>query len=59
MIDVHFEAWQPGARQAAFRYTLESDHDVPLTMLIAGLHFDPQGGKGTLTLNHAEEQSRP
>jgi hypothetical protein len=54
VIDVHFEAWQPGARQAAFRYTLESDHDVPLTMLIAGLHFDPQGGKGTLTLTHAE-----
>ena len=54
VIDVHFEAWQPGARQVAFRYTLESDHDVPLTMLIAGVNFDPQGGKGTLTLTHGE-----
>ncbi len=57
VFDVHFEAWQPAARQAAFRYTLESDHDVPLTMLIAGLNFDPQGGKGTLTLAHAEGKS--
>ncbi len=54
VIDVAFEAWQPGARQVSFRYTLESAHDVPLTMLIAGFNFDPQGGKGTLTLTHAE-----
>ena len=53
-IDVHFEAWQPGARQVAFRYDLESARDAPLTLLIAGLHFDDQGGKGTLTLTHPE-----
>ena len=42
MIDVHFEAWQPGARQVAFRYDLESAKDVPLTMLIAGVNFEPR-----------------
>ncbi len=54
VIDVHFEAWQPGARQAAFRYNLESAKDVPLTMLMAGLHFDPDNSKGRLTLTHAD-----
>ena len=54
VIDVHFEAWQPGARQVAFRYSLESAKDVPLTMLMAGLHFDPENSKGTLTLTHAD-----
>jgi hypothetical protein len=55
-IDVHFEAWQPGARQVAFRYDLESAKDVPLTLLIAGVHFESEGSKGTLTLTHAEGQ---
>ena len=54
VIDVHFEAWQPAARQVAFRYDLESAQDVPLTMLIAGVNFEPQGSQGTLTLTHAE-----
>ena len=54
MIDVHFEAWQPAARQVAFRYDLESAQDVPLTLLIAGVNFEPQGSQGTLTLTHAE-----
>ncbi len=53
-IDVHFEASQPTARQVAFRYNLEATQDVPLTMLIAGVAFDPQGAKGTLTLTHAD-----
>jgi hypothetical protein len=53
-IDVRFEAWQPAAREVAFRYDLESDRDVPLTLLMAAVNFDPQGGKGTLTLTHAE-----
>jgi hypothetical protein len=54
VIDVRFEAWQPAARQVAFRYDLESDRDVPLTLLIAGVNFEPNGSQGTLTLRHAE-----
>ena len=46
VIDVHFEAWQPAARQVAFRYDLESAQDVPLTMLIAGINFDAAGQPG-------------
>jgi len=54
VIDVHFEAWQPSARKVAFRYDLESAKDVPLTLLIASVNFEPQGSKGMLTLTHAE-----
>jgi hypothetical protein len=54
VIDVHFEAWQPDARKVAFRYDLESARDVPLTLLIAGINFEPHGSQGTLTLTHAE-----
>jgi hypothetical protein len=54
VIDVRFEAWQPSARQVAFRYDLESARDVPLTMLMAALNFEAQGGQGSLTLTHAE-----
>src|SRR5436305_3457819 len=54
VIDVGFEAWQPAARQVAFRYDLESARDVPLTMLIAAVNFEAQGSQGTLTLAHAE-----
>jgi hypothetical protein len=54
VIDVHFEAWQPAARQVAFRYELESAQDVPLTMLVAGVNFEPKSSQGTLTLTHAE-----
>jgi hypothetical protein len=52
VIDVRFEAWQPAARQVAFRYDLESARDVPLTLLIAGVHFEPDVSRGTLTLTH-------
>jgi hypothetical protein len=54
VIDVHFEAWQPAARQVAFRCELASARDVPLTLLIAGVNFEPQGSQGTLTLTHPE-----
>ena len=54
VIDVHFEAWQPSARQVAFRYDLEAARDVPLTMLMAGVNFEAHGSQGTLTLTHAE-----
>src|SRR5581483_11099458 len=54
VIDVHFEAWQPAARQVAFRYDLESARDVPLTLLIAGINFEPIASQGTLTLSHAD-----
>ena len=54
VIDVHFEAWQPAARQVAFRYDLESARDVPLTLLMAAVNFEAQGSEGTLTLTHAE-----
>ena len=57
VIDVHFEAWQPAPRQVAFRYDLESARDVPLTMLIAGINFEPQDRQGTLTLTHPEGKS--
>ena len=57
VIDVHFEAWQPTARQVAFRYDLESARDVPLTMLIASVNFEPQGSQGTLTLTHADDKT--
>ncbi|HTU93770.1 MAG TPA: hypothetical protein VMF69_27065, partial [Gemmataceae bacterium] len=55
-IDIQFEAWQPAARQVAFRYDLEASRDVPLTMLIAGVNFEPDGSQGTLTLTHANRQ---
>ncbi len=54
VIDVQFQAWQPGKRQVVFRYDLESAKDVPLTQLIASLNFEPQGSQGTLTLTHVE-----
>jgi hypothetical protein len=53
VIDVRFEAWQPAARQVAFRYDLEAARDVPLTLLIAGFNFEPNA-RGALTLTHAE-----
>lgn len=52
-IDVHFQAWQPDARQVAFRYDLKATRDVPLTMLMAGINFEPLGSQGTLTLTHS------
>jgi hypothetical protein len=54
VIDVGFEAWQPAAKQVAFRYDLAADRDVPLTMLMAAVNFEAQGGQGTLTLTHAD-----
>ncbi len=53
-IDVHFEAWQPAARQVAFRYNLNAARDVHLTLLMAGVNFERQGSQGTLTLTHAD-----
>jgi hypothetical protein len=52
VIDVHFEAWQPAARQVAFRYDLDAAKDVPLTLLMAGVNFEPHSSQGTLTLAH-------
>ena len=54
VIDVHFEARQPSPRQLVFRYDLESARDVPLTMLIASVNFEPIASKGTLTLTHVD-----
>jgi hypothetical protein len=54
VIDVQFQAWQPSARQIAFRYDLESARDVPLTMLMAAVNFEAHGSQGTLTLTHAD-----
>ncbi len=61
VIDVRFEAWQPGPRQVAFRYDLSADRDVPLTMLMAAVNFEPEGSQGTLTLTGADgkEGKRP
>ncbi|HEY7315272.1 MAG TPA: hypothetical protein VH643_38430 [Gemmataceae bacterium] len=56
MIDVRFEAWQPGVRQVAFRYDLDTARDVPLTLLMAGINFESRTSKGTLTLNHADNK---
>jgi hypothetical protein len=56
VIDVRFEAWQPAARQVAFRYDLGAARDVPLTLLMAGVTFEPQGSQGTLTLTHADDK---
>jgi hypothetical protein len=54
VIDVRFEAWQPGPRQVAFRYDLDADRDVPLTMLMAGISFEPKGGQGKLILTDTD-----
>jgi hypothetical protein len=54
VIDVQFEASQPGARKIAFRYDLEAGQEVPLTMLIAGVIFETEGSRGKLTFSHAE-----
>jgi hypothetical protein len=59
VIDVRFEAWQPAAKQVAFRYYLEADRDVPLTMLMAAVNFEAQGSRGTLTLTHPESKDKP
>jgi hypothetical protein len=56
VINVHFEAWQPAARQVAFRYDLDAAGDVPLTLLMASVNFEPHGSQGTLTLNHADNK---
>ncbi len=53
-IDVGFEAWQPAARQIAFRYELKAEKDVPLTQLIAAFGFEAGGGQGNVTLHHPE-----
>ena len=45
-IDVKFEAWQPAARQVAFRYDLEAQRDVPLTLLMAAVNLEPAGSRG-------------
>jgi hypothetical protein len=59
VIDVQFQAWQPGARQVAFRYDLASDRNVPLTLLMSSINFDAKSSKGTLTLTHAgDKQTR-
>jgi len=54
VIDVRFEAWQPAARQVAFRYELDAARDVPLTMLIASVNFEATGSQGKLTLSHTD-----
>lgn len=50
-INVQFQAWQPAARQIAFRYDLESAQDVPLTQLVTTIGFESHS-KGTVTLTH-------
>jgi hypothetical protein len=54
IIDVGFGAWQQAARQITFSYDLEAARDVPLTMLIASVNFEPRGSKGHVTLTHAD-----
>jgi hypothetical protein len=56
VIDVHFEAWQPAARQVAFRYDLDAARDVPLTLFMASINTESQGSQGTLTLSHADDK---
>jgi hypothetical protein len=56
VIDVRFEAWQPAARQVAFRYNLESDRDVPPTMLMISVGFEADASRGKLTLSHGESK---
>jgi hypothetical protein len=53
-IDIRFEAWQPASRQIAFRYNLDADRDVPLTLLMASVNFEPHGSQGQLALAHAD-----
>jgi hypothetical protein len=55
VIDVGFEASRPSARKVVFRYDMESTKDVPLTMLMAGVSFEPDA-KGKLTLTGAENK---
>ncbi len=54
VIRMKFEASRPAARKIAFRYDLSAARDVPLTMLMAGFNFEPQGSDGTLTMTHAD-----
>jgi hypothetical protein len=51
-IDVRFEAWQPDSRKVAFHYDLEAARNVPLTMLMIGINFEPHRSQGKLTLTH-------
>ena len=54
VIDVRFEASRPSVRQVILRYELDADKEVPLTMLIAGVDFEPEAAKGNLTLTDGD-----
>jgi hypothetical protein len=56
VIDLRYEVSQPGAKQLALRYDLESARDVPITLLTTAISFDPSVGPGPLTLTHAENK---
>jgi hypothetical protein len=56
VINLRCEVWQPGTKQLALQYDLESDRDIPITLLTAPIRFDPSVGRGPLTLTHAENK---
>jgi hypothetical protein len=54
VIQVKFRAQKSGLRQVAFRYDLQADKDVPVTMVIGSFGVDPSLAKGSLVLTHED-----
>ena len=59
VIQIKFQAQKSGPRQITFRYDLEAEKDVPITMVIASLGVEKLLAQGSLVLTHADgRQSR-
>ncbi len=59
VIQIKFQAEKSGPRQVSFRYDLEADKDVPVTMVIGSLSVQQPAAKGSLVLDSKDgSQSR-
>jgi hypothetical protein len=57
VIDIQFQAWKSGPREAKFRYNLTAAKDVPVTMVIASLGVEKAFSKGEWALTHPDGQT--
>lgn len=54
VIDVRFQAWKSDPKAISFRYDLNANKDVPLTMLMAGLGAQGDTKNSRLSMTHAD-----
>ena len=54
VIMVKERAWKSGDNEVSFNYELSADKDVPLTMLVAHISFDPRFQDGDILFKHAD-----